>query len=329
MKCQRLSAAALWSGVASASLYGQSPLNHTCVLQKPTLSCSAEADAPDAHFSLDSCCTETFGGLLLSTQFWSTYTGLEADGQLLPPESWTLHGLWPDFCNGSYTGYCDFSRQYDPVPSPSYIQGPYLDEYGLPNGTIIPPWTGPTIEELIAPFGKNDLIAWMNKYWINQGGTNDEFWAHEFAKHATCFSTFDVPCYGPEYVKHEELVDFFETAIMYDLRLPTYTWLENAGITPSNSTRVSLSDVQDALTKGYGKLPYVGCSGPRYNETDAGKGTMDNGRTQISETWYYFHSLGRPQEGKWVPLDATGFTTSCAKAEGALLYPERAKGSEW
>lgn len=43
----------------------------------------------------------------MSTQFWSTYTGLESVGQVLPKESWTLHGLWPDFCDGSYTQYCD------------------------------------------------------------------------------------------------------------------------------------------------------------------------------------------------------------------------------
>src|SRR6202034_1683647 len=35
-------------------------------------------DSPNARASLvDSCCTETFGGLVLSTQYWDTYTGLE------------------------------------------------------------------------------------------------------------------------------------------------------------------------------------------------------------------------------------------------------------
>jgi ribonuclease T2 len=44
---------------------------------------------------------------VLSTQYWDTHTGLEAQGQVLPRDTWTLHGLWPDFCNGSYTQYCD------------------------------------------------------------------------------------------------------------------------------------------------------------------------------------------------------------------------------
>jgi ribonuclease T2 len=129
----------------------------------------------------------------------------------------------------------------------------------------------------------------MNKYWINQGAPNTDFWAHEFSKHATCYSTFDVPCYGPEYVEHQEVPEFFETAIKYYQRLPTYEWLSAQGIKPSNRTTVALTDLQSALVKGYGALPYIGCSGPRWNETSAGKGSKDNGRTQISEVWYYFH----------------------------------------
>lgn len=48
----------------------------------------------------NSCCNVVQGGLVLQTQFWSTYTGLEASGQLLPQGSWTIHGLWPDNCDG-------------------------------------------------------------------------------------------------------------------------------------------------------------------------------------------------------------------------------------
>ena len=87
--------------------------------EKPIISCSAEVDAAD----IDSCCAETFGGLVLATQYWNTWTGLEAEGQRLPKDSWTIHGLWPDFCNGSYTQYCDLSRQYDPEPFPNTING--------------------------------------------------------------------------------------------------------------------------------------------------------------------------------------------------------------
>lgn len=85
---------------------------------------------------------------MLSTQFWDTYTGLESKGQLLPKDSWTLHGLWPDNCDGSFEQYCDFSRQYDPAPSPAI----------LPNGTAVPPYKGPSVATFVAEFGRVDLL---------------------------------------------------------------------------------------------------------------------------------------------------------------------------
>ncbi|OXV06934.1 hypothetical protein Egran_05300 [Elaphomyces granulatus] len=206
---------------AFASLYGESNLNHSCVLVDPVLSCSANARFGE----VDSCCVETFGGLVLSTQFWDTYTGLEAKGQVLPEGSWTLHGLWPDFCNGSFTQYCDLNRQYDPAPSPNTT-----------TGTVVPPWKGPSIDTFLQPFGKYDLLAYMNKYWISQGSPNYDLWAHEFSKHATCYSTFDTPCYGdpPAHID----------------------WLGQANINPSNKTAYTLSEIEWALKQASGATPY-------------------------------------------------------------------------
>lgn len=92
MRSSIVSAAAL-AASASASLYGDSTDNHTCILVPDYQSCSKQANPA----TVDSCCVETFGGLLLQTQFWDTYTGFESEGQLLPPNTWTIHGLWPDF----------------------------------------------------------------------------------------------------------------------------------------------------------------------------------------------------------------------------------------
>ncbi|KAK3698620.1 hypothetical protein LTR37_016848 [Vermiconidia calcicola] len=301
-------------GASCASLYGETQYNHSCVLDPAIRSCSPKAKPA----TVDTCCAETYGGLLLSTQFWTIYTGLEDQGQVLPADTWTLHGLWPDFCSGSYTQYCDLSRQYDPDPSPNTTTGE-------PDGTPVPPYTGPRINPF-AESGKLDLLEFMDKYWINQGRENYELWVHEYSKHATCFSTFDVPCYGPDYIPQEDVIDYFETAIRYYLRLPTWDWLDAHDIRPSNSTTYSLSAIEDALEAEYGTTPYVGCSGPSYNETAEGAGSSDDGRTQLSEVWYFFHVRGRPQSGDWLPISQTG-SSSCAQASGAIHYFEPAPGS--
>lgn len=126
----------------------------------------------------------------------------------------------------------------------------------------MPPWTGAPIASFLPPFGKLDLLAFMHRYWIAQGQPNTDFWAHEFSKHATCYSTFDVACYGPLYVPHQDVVDFFETVVAYYLTLPTWGWLMARDIKPSNATGYSLGSLQDALREGYGKTPYISCSGP-------------------------------------------------------------------
>lgn len=133
------------------------------------------------------------------------------------------------------------------------------------------------------------------------------------------------------YRQHEDVVDFFETAVMYYEKLPTYDWLSAKGIRPSNTTTYSLGDVQAALTAGFGAVPYIACSGPRYNATAAGNGTLDNGYTVLSETWYYHHVYSKVQNGFALPVNASingGSISSCATTVGALHYYERTLGSE-
>jgi ribonuclease T2 len=84
-------------------------------------------------------------------------------------------------------------------------------------------------------------MSLVNKYWVSQGESNAGFWvssrsmeqevvsdlkqAHEFSKHATCTSTFDVKCYGPGYKKHQDVVDFFQAVVRAFQQYPTYDFL--------------------------------------------------------------------------------------------------------
>ena len=89
--------------------------------------------------------------------------------------------------------------------------------------------------------------------------------------------------------------------------------------------------MQVALKEGFGATPFIGCSGPKFNSTAAGKGTADAGRTQVDEVWYYHHVVGRVQDHRRRPVEASingGSVSSCATTEGALIYPERGVGSE-
>ncbi|KAG8822465.1 ribonuclease T2-like [Serendipita sp. 399] len=239
----------------------------------PQLSCQNTTTATNT------CCTPTPGGLLVHTQFWDTYTGLESEGQILPKNNWTIHGLWPDNCDGTFESYCDFSRQYDERPSPATI-----------NGKKVPPYSGPSVDT-----------------FITDGSSNAHFWAHEFSKHGTCFSTFDKKCYS-DYKEHEDVINFFDTVSRTFLKYPTYTWLEQAQIVPSNSTTYKLSDIEAALREGSGATPYLGCKGKR-----------------LSEVWYYSHAKGQVQDVDFVPVET--ITKSKCPNDG-IQYPQRTQGSE-
>ena len=241
---------------------------------------------------------------------------------------------------GSYTQYCDLSRQYDPEPYPNTTNGE-------PDGTPVPPYKGKPIDRWFEPNGKTDLLEYMKKRWVGLGQPSWILWAHEYSKHATCYSTFQEECYvssacerrekherltseqGPQMRKYEDLWDYFETTIAYYRTLPSWGWLSAASIHPSNTTAYSLSSIQGALTQGFGELPFVGCGGPKYNETEAGRGSDDNGGTVLNEIWYYYHVYGASQRNQGVRVPAPeSFRTTCAKAKDAIWYYERTVRSE-
>jgi ribonuclease T2 len=177
----------------------------------------------------DLCCFNAPGGQLLQTQFWDT------DPATGPADSWTLHGLWPDRCDGTYDQYCDKSREYA------------------------------NITDILQSFGEDDLLTYMDTYWKDYQGDDESFWEHEWQKHGTCISTLEPECYKG-YESTQEAVDYFTKAVELFKTLPTYDWLAEAGIKPTTNKTYTFSAIQDALQSQHGNEVTLGCKNGVFNE---------------------------------------------------------------
>lgn len=203
----------------------------------------------------DSCCYEYPGGVMLQTQFW------DSNPSTGPNDSWTIHGLWPDNCDGTYGSYCDSTMEIDSMKS------------------------------VLESFDQNNLLEYMNTYWKNEGGDDDDLWTHEFNKHATCMSTLKPACFNQaDYVENYVAVEFVKQVTMMFSNLPSYKWLADAGIVPSNNVTYAKKDIANALNSKFGAEVYFDCD--------------KNGA--IDEIWYYYHVQGRVVNGTYYPIDTIG-----------------------
>ncbi|GKU10609.1 ribonuclease t2 family protein [Fusarium langsethiae] len=176
----------------------------------------------------DTCCFVP-AGQLLQTQFW------DSDPAGGPSDSWTIHGLWPDYCDGTYPQFCDKSREYTDIKS------------------------------IVSKFLGNSTLSYMDKYWVSEDGNDESFWEHEWDKHGTCISTLEPSCYS-DYKTGEEAADYIKRTISLFKTLPTYKWLAEAGIEPSTEKTYTASDIEDALASQHGARVTIGCKGSSLNE---------------------------------------------------------------
>ncbi|ETS78178.1 hypothetical protein PFICI_10240 [Pestalotiopsis fici W106-1] len=224
---------ALGALFAASALAG--PLDHMAyrsdftTFASETCPATSQQSCHNTTVQTNLCCFNAPGGALLQTQFWDT------DPVTGPDDSWTIHGLWPDNCDGTYQSNCDSSREYS------------------------------SITNILTKFGETELLAYMEEYWQSNSGTPETFWEHEWDKHGTCISTLDPDCYT-SYQTGQEVVDFASKVVELFKSLPTYTWLSAAGITPSSSKTYTLAAIQAALTKNHGASVYLGCSDSELSE---------------------------------------------------------------
>ncbi|KAH8812051.1 ribonuclease T2-like protein [Xylogone sp. PMI_703] len=190
----------------------------------PQLSCHNSSSVANL------CCFNAPGGQLVQTQFWDTSPSTG------PINSWTVHGLWPDHCDGTFDQNCDSKRAYK------------------------------NISAILQQYGKTDLLSYMNTFWKNDpnDGSDEEFWEHEWATHGTCISTLNTKCYT-DYTPQEEVPDFFQTAVNLFKKLDTYAFLANAGITPSTTATYTKSQILAAV-QAAGYQATIQCSSGALDE---------------------------------------------------------------
>ncbi|EER30253.1 hypothetical protein CTRG_06037 [Candida tropicalis MYA-3404] len=247
-------------------------LTNSCPADSP-LSCSTSGDTSN------SCCFESPAGVIELTQFW------DYDPATGPANVFTMHGLWNMYCTGtSYPQSCDSSLTIDN--------------------------SGSTLQDIIVDqFNDQELYDNLSKYWKDINGDDHQFWAHEWNKHGTCFSTIKPSCYS-NFKTNENIYDFIK--VLYNLwsSVPTYNWLESAGITPSNTATYTSSQIQNALKGKFGKNVYFKC----------------DSNNAINEVWYYYNVKGSLLGESFVPIDAVS-STNCPNT-GIKFPPKGSSGSQ-
>ncbi|KIO26105.1 hypothetical protein M407DRAFT_74910 [Tulasnella calospora MUT 4182] len=235
--------------LAKASLAIPSPF--TNLARQAGDVCPLDAVSCQNVSGINSCCVETPGGLLLQTQFWNFKP---AKG---PVDSWTVHGLWPDKCDGSFDVSCDPSREY------------------------------PNIRDVLTGNGKEDLLRWMEEFWVDTRGDNERFWSSEWNRHGTCMSTIAPNCMPEGSATGLDAAFYFQFIAEAFKSLPTYEFLSSAGIKPDRTKTYSLDELTSAIKAAHGFLPALDCK---------------NGA--LNSIFYYFNLRGTVMNGTLVPFDA-------------------------
>lgn len=208
---------------------------------------------------------------MLQTQFWDYYPPIGDN------HTFTLHGLWPDNCDGTYEQFCDNSLEIS---------------------------KGEVKRILMDTFGDKELYEKMQKVWKNFNGDDESLWIHEFNKHATCIKTIRPTCYS-DFLKDENVYDFFKISMNLFEEYPTFDFLAKAGIHPSLDETYTKKQIAEALNSQFSdKTVYFKCN--KYNA--------------LQEIWYFHHLQGSLLQEQFIPIDA--LTKSSCPETGIKFLPK-------
>lgn len=240
-----------------------------CAKASTQLSCHAKYDIPAS--SPANCCFNGAlveggkqSGLILSTQFWTTNAQDTVNNG--PKDSTTIHGLWPDYCDGTYPQFCT-------------------------KDSGIPEYTGEQIDAVLQKYDPA-LFAYYQKYFKDLNGDAADFREHEYNKHGTCYTTMRPSCQPtlpwisqPDYA----VLNYFRQIAHKFQERPTYNYLKDAGIVPTTSKNYTLTEIQSALKQRHGATPFVGC----------------NKKGELNEFWFYWVVRGQVNFGLYEPVEST------------------------
>jgi ribonuclease T2 len=127
---------------------------------------------------------------------------------------------------------------------------------------------------------------------------------HEWASHGTCYSTLKPSCLPRGSPRGTEAVLFFQRVVELFKQLPTYDWLAQQGITPSETRTHTLSELLNALKEASGVRCMLSCSTvvlmtklrPQYTPAIQCAGKA------IQEISWYFYIRGSLIDGEFVPI---------------------------
>ena len=164
--------------------------------------------------SLEACSSNYhFDYILFALQWPESF----CETQKCTPHSdhWAIHGAWPENKDGSWPQNCCTKKPFD--------------------------------INVLKPIESELIAAWSS---LKVGGTNSQFWSHEYEKHGTC---------AVESPMMKDELSYFKSTLAAFKETHLDQWLANAHIVPSETKQYTLQSIHEAVKKGLGYDAQIQC----------------------------------------------------------------------